>query len=122
MRNLSRDFEHNMASNLKHNPKAFWSHCKSKLKNRSDLKTDLSDLKTEGGNQNIPKGDLLNQYFASVFIQDNKDNIPDIAEKYHRPDAASITFIIEQIEWSQSIKFPLSIIFQKSSDESCLSM
>jgi hypothetical protein len=38
------------------------------------------------------------QIFASVFTQEDTDSIPDIAQKYHGLDAASITFTVEQIE------------------------
>jgi len=79
-----------------------------------------------------------------LFTQEDIDNIPDIAQKYHSLGAASITFTIEQIEkkmrkpkttksagpdgphprmlsnLSQSIKLPVSIIFQVSYDEGCL--
>ena len=72
-----------------------------------------------------------------MFTKKDIDNIPDIAQKYRSLDAASITFTVEQIEkklrkvkttksaghdglqlkalseLSASIKFPLSIIFQK---------
>ena len=71
---------------------------------------------------------------------DDTDNIPDVAWKYHGLDAVSISFTIDQIEkkmrksagpnglhprvlseLSQSIKFPLSIISQKSYDGGYLS-
>jgi hypothetical protein len=84
------------------------------------------------------------RYFASVFTHEDIDNIPEIPQKYHGLDVPSTTFTIEQVEkklkklkitksagpdgfhprvlseLSQSIKYPLSIIFQRSYDEGCL--
>ena len=97
VRIVCRDFEHNLATNLKHNPKAFWRYCKSKLKNRSRL----GDLKTESGDRisdDSAKANLLNEYFASVFTLEDIENIPDIAQKYYGLETASTTFTIEQIE------------------------
>jgi len=82
VRNLCRYFEHNLASNLKLNLKVFWRYCKSKLKYRRRL----GDCKTEAGDLIIDdsaKADLLNQYFASLLTQEDIDNVPDIAQKYH---------------------------------------
>ena len=84
-RNLCRDFERNLAMNVKQNPKAFWRYCKSKLKNRSKL----GDLKTSDGSltsDDVTKAELLNQYFVSVFTNEDTTYIPDMAAKYNSPD------------------------------------
>ena len=93
VRNLCRDFEHNLATNLKKNPKAFWRYCKSKLKNvcrLGDLKSEAGDLLSD----DREKADLLNQYFASVFTQEDVDNIPKLPQKYHGLDVPSTAFTI----------------------------
>ena len=97
VRNLCRDFEHKLATNLKHNPKAFWRYCNTKLKSRSKL----GDLETPTGNltsDDTTKAELLNQYFASVFTNEDLVNIPDIAQKYHGLDGINMTFNTEQVE------------------------
>ena len=97
VRNLCRDFEHKLATNLKHNPKAFWRYCNAKLKSRSKL----GDLETPTGNltsDDTTKAELLNQYFASVFTNEDLVNIPDIAQKYHGLDGINMTFNTEQVE------------------------
>jgi len=37
-RKLRRDFEHNLARNIKANPKAFWRYSNSKLKNKTQIR------------------------------------------------------------------------------------
>ena len=82
-RNLCRDFEYNLARNVKQNPKAFWRYCRSKIKNRSKL----GDLKMADGKltgEDETKADLLNSFFVSVFTHENTD-IPVLEDKYHKP-------------------------------------
>jgi len=136
-RNLCRDFEYNLARNVKQNPKAFWRYCKSKLKNRGKL----GDLKSDDGtltNDDRAKADLLNKYFVSVFTNENISHIPDMAPKYITQDNLDVIFTTDVIEKKlrklkvnksagpdgyhprvlselhSSIKSPLSIICTKS--------
>ena len=66
MRKCKHDFERDLASKIKTDPKLFWSYVRSKQK----TKTTLSQLKKPSGtftNDNTEKAELLNKYFASVF-------------------------------------------------------
>jgi len=79
-RNLCRDFEYNLARNVKQNSKAFWRYCKSKMKNRSKL----GDLKTADGKltgDDETKAELLNSFFVSVFTHENTD-VPVLEDKH----------------------------------------
>ena len=143
VRNLNREFEHNLAKNLKMNPKDFWRYCKSKLKSKSRL----GDIQTKEGSltsDDNEKAELLNDYFTSVFTKENLDNIPTLAPKIDNPPHVIVHFTPEIVEkklnrlkttksagpdgfhprilseLTQSVKLPLSIIFQKSYEESCL--
>ena len=61
---LCRDFEYNLARNVKQNPKAFWRYCKSKMKNRSKLgDPKMADGKLTGDDET--KDELLNSFFVS---------------------------------------------------------
>lgn len=142
-RNLCRDFEYNLAENIKKNPKAFWRYCKSKLKNRSRL----GDLKSTDGtltSDDKAKAELLNEYFVSVFTKEDTTEVPDLPHKQQTPNNQDVQFSTEVIErklkklkvtksagpdgfhprvlceLSSSIKLPLSIIFTKSYMESRL--
>ena len=70
-RNLCRDFERKLASNMKDNSKDLWKYCKSKLKNKSRL----GDMLKEDGNltsEDQEKAELLNKYFKSVFTREDE--------------------------------------------------
>ena len=143
-RNLCRDFEYNLAINIKQNPKAFWRYCKSKLKNRSKLgDMNMADGILTGDDK--LKADLLNHFFVSVFTHENT-HIPDLAPKYLSKDSCEICFTTDVMEKklkklkvtksagpdgfhprvlneiSPSIRLPLSIICSKSYAEGSLPM
>ncbi len=71
-------FERLLVSNLKTNPKGFWSYVASK----TTVKSGIGDLINENGetiSEDKEKAKLLNQFFASVFTQENTTDIPTIA-------------------------------------------
>ncbi|KAK2142378.1 hypothetical protein LSH36_963g00061 [Paralvinella palmiformis] len=78
-RNLCRDFERELAANLKDNSKDFWTYCKSKLNN----KTGLGDIQNEDGSltsDDHEKAEILNKYFTSVFTREDTYTIPIVNE------------------------------------------
>ena len=80
IRKAKRDFEMGIARQAKNNPKAFYNYSKSKLKTRAGV----SDLKKSDGTvtqTNLEKAEVLNDYFTSVFTQEDVTNIPE-AEKW----------------------------------------
>ena len=81
---LGRDFERDLAHNVKNNPKVFWQYCNSKLKNKprlADLNTSEGAL-AQGDNE---KAYLLNEYFVSVYTQGNLENLPSLESKHDGP-------------------------------------
>ena len=63
------------ASSLKSNPKSFYRYVRSKTKS----KVRVGHLKDSAGNvidDNKSMCEILNNYFASVFTQENISNIP----------------------------------------------
>ena len=58
VRNINKDFEQNLAKNLKHNPKAFWRYCNSKMKSKSRL-GDLQDKDGKLTNDDSEKAELF---------------------------------------------------------------
>ena len=74
-RTLRRQFESNLAGQVKKNPKQFWSYAKSRLKTRQKIPA----LKRSDGSMAVTpkeKADLLNEYFSSVFTVENVVNVP----------------------------------------------
>ena len=140
--NAKYNFEHKIANDIKTNPKQFWRYVKSKSHSNRDFPKLVDDdgkvFKTDS-----EKANLLNNYFVSVFTTENLSSIPtpsfqsesELSEIVINPDvvlkqlnklntskAAGPDEIHSKIlyEVRDSIKFPLSIIFQKSIDEGVL--
>ena len=78
---LCREFERDLARNVKTNPKAFWRYSNSKLKNKPRL-GDLKNSERAVVQGDKEKADLLNKYFASVYTQENIENLPSLDTKY----------------------------------------
>ena len=75
-RKLRREFEENLARNIKTNPKAFWRYSNTRLKTKSKL----DDLRDETGltvNDDSGKAQLLNAFFSSIFTNENTVQIPE---------------------------------------------
>ena len=87
---LCRDFEHDLARNLKTNPKAFWRYTNIKLNN----KPKLGDLKQEDGSyiqDDQTKAQLLNTFFSSVFTRANTESMPTIAPRHDNTLVSDLT-------------------------------
>ena len=143
VRNINKDFEQNLAKNLKHNPKDFWRYCNSKMKSKSRL-GDLQDKDGKLTNDDSEKAELLNDYFTSVFTRENLENIPNLSSRINNPPPVEVNFTPEIVEkklnklkttksagpdgfhprilseLAKTVKTPLSIIFKKSYDENRL--
>ena len=77
-----KKFEKSIADSVKDNPKSFWGYVRSKTKARSGV----SDLKNENGDlvySDEDKANILNDFFASVFIRENTRDIPDFDKRYN---------------------------------------
>jgi hypothetical protein len=74
-----KNFEKNIGKNAKKNPKTFFLYASSKCKSKdsiSDLKVDQRKISSDEGKANV-----LNQFFSSVFIDEDLNSIPDIEER-----------------------------------------
>lgn len=74
-RKLRRDFELDIAQDMKEKPKVFWSYAKSRLK----TKEQISSLTKPDGSvaTTAPeKAETLNNFFASVFTVEDLNNMP----------------------------------------------
>ena len=137
-----RNHEKILALNCKTKPKVFWRYVQAKVKNVSGI----SPLQMENGElavSNIDKANTLNEYFSTVFIRENVDDMPPENEGLHTngafvtelrvtPDA--VTKLLNKLnkdkaqgpdkipprvlkELSVPLGIPLSILFNKSLDE-----
>ena len=76
-RNLCADVEHDLARNIKYNPKAFWRYSGTRLK----AKSKLGDLLNSNGKltcDDTEKANILNSTFTSVFTRENTKYIATV--------------------------------------------
>ena len=139
-RHLRKEFERNLAKNVKDQPKKFWAYVNSRTKTRSKIPPLQTD---DGGKANsaAEKAEALNNFFSSVFTDESLDNIPDEGPVFRGDylDIFEITpemvlkklqdlnpnktpgpdgwhpYLLKQL--ASQLATPLSILFQKSLSE-----
>jgi len=75
-----RNFERELAGNLKTDPKSFHSYVRSQLKS----KTHIADLESQDGSllsSDVQKAELLNSFFSSVFTNEDVSHIPTMEDR-----------------------------------------
>ena len=147
LRNLTRDlridFESHIVKNMKDKPKLFWKYAKSRLKTRETI----PNLKNDDGSFSIipkDKAESFNNYFSSVFSEEDLSNIPSIQDEFTGTLLESINITKEVVlqmlmdlnpnkspgpdgwhpyflqQLANELAYPLSMIFQKSLNEKTL--
>jgi len=91
IKRAKREYEKKIAKDCKSNPKIFWKYVQEKLKTNTGIST-LRDQFGSIASTDSQKATLLNTFFASVFTNEDKTNIPEI-EKNSRSKGASLTEI-----------------------------
>ena len=99
-RNLCREFEKDIAKNIKSDPKAFWRYTNSKLKSRPKL-GDLVDEDGKLTSDDNKKAELLNNFFTSVFTQDTS-KIPKLDTIHTGTPLAHIEITPEKLNVTKS--------------------
>ena len=81
MRQAKRKFESNIARDSKTNPKAFWSHVRSKLKTKRGVAPLLENPKDKNSIKfsDEEKANILQKQFASVFTREPDGDTPKLA-------------------------------------------
>ena len=142
-RRLRACFEHNLAQDLKSNPKAFWKYVRTRMK--TTLR--ISDLDMGNGRMastNKEKADTLNSFFCSIFTWENHDDTPILQSTPNDTPLDDITLTEEIIknkliklnpnkspgpdvwhprvlkEVAEALTPPLLILIRKSLDEGSL--
>ena len=75
-RKAVKNYEKEIAANMKNNPKLFWKYVNSKLK----IRQPLSDLTKPDGKLTTTeeeKAEVQNNFFSSVFTKEDTQNIPE---------------------------------------------
>ena len=95
MRKTVRDFERQIANEVKADPKAFYKYARSKMKTRSMV----ADLERPDGTMtetDIDKAEMLNSYFTSVFTQESLENIPTFERTLHNTEELTEFMITDE--------------------------
>ncbi|KAL8576907.1 hypothetical protein ACOMHN_067357 [Nucella lapillus] len=96
-RRAQKTQEAKVASDAKTNPKAFWNYVKSK----TTLRTGIADLKKPDGTKTTTdreKADLLNQFFQSVFTQEDAGPLPDSPTYDYSEEFADFEFSEKEVK------------------------
>ena len=136
-RNLKKDYEKQFVQNVKSKPKAFWQYVNSKVKTRPSI-TELICSDDTVTCSDFEMATLFNNYFSTVFTNEDITSTPAIDPNGSPPISESIDFtpdiVLDKIMnmhnnkspgpdgWPISIiksvgefiAIPLSIIFSKS--------
>ena len=137
---LKRSFEKDISMNAQKNPKAFWRYCRSQMKTRATV----GNLRRPDGKltrTNKEKVDTLNEFFSSVFTQENLNDIPSLEHRDYEAPLSTIRITEEDVlkklrklkknksdgpdgfhprvlsECASCLCKPLTIIFNKSLEE-----
>ena len=91
-----KKFEHKIIHEVKTNPKNFWNYVKYKTKTKSNI-AGLENNQGDIVNEDKQKAEIFNQYFSSVFTDEETSNIPSIEVEGDFPTLDSISFTTEDI-------------------------
>ena len=83
LRKSKRIFEMGIAQRSMSNPKAFWSHCRRKLKTKCSVAPLLADTKDKDSLRftDEDKANILQKQFSSVFTKEPEGTIPTITKR-----------------------------------------
>ena len=75
-------FEHNIAQEVRTNPKVFWRYVKNKTSVKCPVHALECDGKEELVDDAVGKANVLNQFFSSVFTDEDLSSLPLIADRF----------------------------------------
>ncbi|XP_077989646.1 uncharacterized protein LOC144443981 [Glandiceps talaboti] len=137
-RQAVRDFERNIAHEVKLNPKVFYKYANSRMK----TKESIGNINTAKGivSSDNEKAEELNNFFCSVFTKENFSSVPNVPDKLLNTRLTDIHFTQDTIykeliklnsskaagpdglhprilkELANEISYPLYMIFKSSLD------
>ena len=80
-RSLKRNYEENLAYNIKVNSKAFWKYVNSSLKTKLPVDT-LRNRDDREAMSNQEKANTLSECFTSIFTREDLSNVPQFPDKF----------------------------------------
>ena len=96
-RQLRMDFETQLVSDIKANPRAFWKYSNTRLKTKprvGDLRDGSGALISDGE----AKAGLLNAFFASVFTREDLESIPTLPDQAVSSELSDVEITLGLVE------------------------
>ena len=76
IKKAKKDYECNVAENIKNNNKPFWKYVRTKMKTK-EIIGNLQDNNGQVNTGNLEKAEILNKFFTSVFTKESLTNLSD---------------------------------------------
>ena len=105
--NLRRNFESEIANNVKQNPKVFWSYVKSRVKTHAGIGCVEGIDGQLHHSDCTNKANAFNDFLSSVFVDEDPDTVPTF-----------VTFR-DDLPFSSSIQVTPTIAFEKLQSLKC---
>lgn len=96
-RKLRRKYEQELVRKLKQNPKCFWQYVNTRLKTRSGVE-DLEKPDGTLASSNLEKANVLANFFASVFTDEDQSEVPGLDVEWQGPVLDNFEFTSEMVE------------------------
>ena len=104
-----KKFEQSIIENVQRDPKGFWGYVRDKT-NSKTMVADLKDMNGNLVNEDTGKAELLNSFFASVFVNEPPGELPLFDIRYHgkpvtslKTDMESLTRHLKNLKTSKSM-------------------
>ena len=91
-RKAVKNYEKAIAREAQHNPKAFYAYANSKMKTKEGV-ADLLDKEGKTNTNNKEKANILNNFFCSVFTEENIKDMPECEDRHVKTELGDIVFI-----------------------------
>ena len=142
-RHLRKEFELRLSSQLKSNPKVFWRYANTRLKTKGGIDA-LKDAMGVVRSSPMDKANILNDFFSSVFVEENLDTLPETLPRQEEANLPDVTVTVAEVlkkldslkissapgpdgmhprvlhELRHQVALPLTEIFRKSLSSSVL--
>ena len=85
-----QNFEKKLAENIKNNNKSFYAY----IRNKQRTKDKVGPLKDQNGEllvEDQKNAELLNEYFSSVFTQEDISNMPELKNMFKEDSTKKLT-------------------------------
>ena len=97
IRAQKKEFERNIAANVKRNPKIFWNYVKYATGGQKEI-PPIKNNQGESITNNGDKAEIFNKYFCEVYTDEDMVNVPVIPESDNIPVLDQCTLTLEIVK------------------------